>query len=177
MEHRIVTAAQMKQIEASGAAHGLSYRQMMENAGQAVWRELALRCPQPGRLLVVCGKGNNGGDGFVTARAAAQAGWQGSCWPKGNPVPRMRRPTGSCWRVCRGYSCARWTRCRSTPLQPLWMRCMAPVSTGHCGRRVPQPAPCWNAAAGTAPWSLLQTCPADAMQTPEPPSPGRCGPM
>lgn len=76
MEHRIVTAAQMKQIEASGAAHGLSYRQMMENAGQAVWRELALRCPQPGRLLVVCGKGNNGGDGFVTARAAAQAGWQ-----------------------------------------------------------------------------------------------------
>ena len=38
MEHRIVTAAQMKQIEASGAAHGLSYRQMMENAGQAVWR-------------------------------------------------------------------------------------------------------------------------------------------
>lgn len=31
MEHRIVTAAQMKQIEASGAAHGLSYRQMMEN--------------------------------------------------------------------------------------------------------------------------------------------------
>ena len=43
MEHRIVTAAQMKQIEASGAAHGLSYRQMMENAGQAVWRELALR--------------------------------------------------------------------------------------------------------------------------------------
>lgn len=60
-------------------------------------------------------------------------------------------------------------RCRSTPLQPLWMRCMAPVSTGHCGRRVPQPAPCWNAAAGTAPWSLLQTCPADAMQTPEPP--------
>lgn len=76
MEHRIVTAAQMKQIEASGAAHGLSYRQMMENAGQAVWRELALRCPQPGRLLVVCGKGNNGGDGFVAARAAAQAGWQ-----------------------------------------------------------------------------------------------------
>lgn len=45
MEHRIVTAAQMKQIEASGAAHGLSYQQMMENAGQAVWRELALRCP------------------------------------------------------------------------------------------------------------------------------------
>lgn len=76
MKHRIVTAAQMKQIEASGAAHGLSYRQMMENAGQAAWQVLEQRCPQPGQLLVVCGKGNNGGDGFVLARAAAQAGWQ-----------------------------------------------------------------------------------------------------
>lgn len=76
MEHPIVTAAEMKALEAEAAAHGLGYLQMMENAGQAVWQELDRRCPRPGRLLVVCGKGNNGGDGFVTARAAAGAGWQ-----------------------------------------------------------------------------------------------------
>lgn len=75
MKHRIVTAAQMKAIEAAGNAHGLSYLQMMENAGLTAYKELAQAFPQPGRLLVVCGKGNNGGDGFVIGRAAAADGW------------------------------------------------------------------------------------------------------
>ena len=75
MKHRIVTAAQMKEIERAGNAHGLSYLQMMENAGMAAYAELQKQFSQPGRLLVVCGKGNNGGDGFVIARAAAKDGW------------------------------------------------------------------------------------------------------
>ena len=75
MTHRIVTAAQMKAIEQAGNAHGLPYLQMMENAGLAAYAELKNVLPQPGSLLVVCGKGNNGGDGFVIARAAAKDGW------------------------------------------------------------------------------------------------------
>ena len=75
MKHRIVTAAQMKEIEQAGDAHGLPYPQMMENAGLAAYAELQKQFPHPGRLLVVCGKGNNGGDGFVIARAAAKDGW------------------------------------------------------------------------------------------------------
>ena len=75
MKHRIVTAAQMTEIERSGDAHGLPYLQMMENAGLAAYAELQKQFPHPGRLLVVCGKGNNGGDGFVIARAAAKDGW------------------------------------------------------------------------------------------------------
>ena len=75
MKHRIVTAAQMKEIEQAGDAHGLPYLQMMENAGLAAYAELQKQFPHPGRLLVVCGKGNNGGDGFVIARAAAKEGW------------------------------------------------------------------------------------------------------
>ena len=75
MKHRIVTAAQMKEIEQAGDAHGLPYLQMMENAGLAAYAELQKQFSHPGRLLVVCGKGNNGGDGFVVARAAAKDGW------------------------------------------------------------------------------------------------------
>ena len=60
MKHRIVTAAQMKAIEQAGNAHGLPYLQMMENAGLAAYAELKNVLPQPGSLLVVCGKGNNG---------------------------------------------------------------------------------------------------------------------
>ena len=75
MNHRIVTAAQMKAIEQAGNAHGLPYLQMMENAGLAAYAELKNVLPQPGSLLVVCGKGNNGGDGVVIARAAAKDGW------------------------------------------------------------------------------------------------------
>ena len=76
MKHRIVTAAQMKEIERAGNAHGLPYLQMMENAGLAAYTQLRARLPQGGALLIVCGKGNNGGDGLVMARAAAQDGWR-----------------------------------------------------------------------------------------------------
>ena len=76
MKHRIVTAAQMKAIEQAGNAHSLPYLQMIESTGLAAYAELKNVLPQPGSLLVVCGKGNNGGDGFVIARAAAKEGWK-----------------------------------------------------------------------------------------------------
>lgn len=44
---------------------------MMENAGLAAYTQLRARLPLGGALLIVCGKGNNGGDGLVMARAAA----------------------------------------------------------------------------------------------------------
>ena len=90
MKHRIVTAAQMKEIERAGNAHGLPYLQMMENAGLAAYTQLRARFPQGGALLIVCGKGNNGGDGLVMARAAAQdAGAWSSCWPRATPKRPM----------------------------------------------------------------------------------------
>ena len=46
----------------------------MENAGRAVVREIAWRFP-PSRCLVLCGPGNNGGDGYVIARRLRDAGW------------------------------------------------------------------------------------------------------
>ena len=51
-------------------------RQALENAGLAAYAQLRARLPQGGALLIVCGKGNNGGDGLVMARAAAKDGWR-----------------------------------------------------------------------------------------------------
>ena len=121
MKHRIVTVAQMKAIEQAGNAHGLPYLQMMESAGLTAYAELKNVLPQPGSLLVVCGKGNNGGDGFVIARAAAKEGWK---MGGGHParylesVARLRQlrqmpvtellsyktvPSVQAWISCSGY--------------------------------------------------------------------------
>ena len=71
---KTVTAAEMKARERAANEAGLLYIQMMENAGRAAWKELKARVPALKRLLVVAGKGNNGGDGFVIARVAAKEG-------------------------------------------------------------------------------------------------------
>ena len=73
---KTVTAAEMKARERAANEAGLLYIQMMENAGRAAWKALKARVPALKRLLVVAGKGNNGGDGFVIARVAAKEGVQ-----------------------------------------------------------------------------------------------------
>lgn len=47
---------------------------LMERAGAAAWRHLLSRWPQAQRIVVVCGPGNNGGDGYVLARLALESG-------------------------------------------------------------------------------------------------------
>ena len=70
----ILTATQMKKTERCANEGGLPYLQMMENAGAATFTVLQEAFPSVREITVVAGKGNNGGDGFVTARLAAKAG-------------------------------------------------------------------------------------------------------
>lgn len=70
-----VTAAQMKEIERRSAENGLSYYEMMENAGSAAAEFIMDKIPAINKkILIFCGKGNNGGDGFVAGRKLAEAG-------------------------------------------------------------------------------------------------------
>ncbi len=75
VEMKIVTTAEMRAIDrATSERYGIPSRTLMENAGTAV-AEIAMReFPQARCFVVVCGKGNNGGDGFVAARKLSEAG-------------------------------------------------------------------------------------------------------
>ena len=53
---RVVTVAQMKQIEKLADANGVSYYQMMENAGTAAYHILRQRVPHAKHIAVVAGK-------------------------------------------------------------------------------------------------------------------------
>ena len=66
---KLIDTASMKEAERRADAAGLSYYQMMENAGQAAFSLLAGRFSLPGRrVCLLCGRGNNGGDALVMAR-------------------------------------------------------------------------------------------------------------
>jgi ADP-dependent NAD(P)H-hydrate dehydratase / NAD(P)H-hydrate epimerase len=71
---KIVTAAEMRAIDrATTEKYGIPSLTLMENAGSAV-AEFALKHFDFESVCVVCGKGNNGGDGFVAARKLHKAG-------------------------------------------------------------------------------------------------------
>ena len=76
---KILTAAEMRATdEATTAEYGVPSITLMENAGAAVARFVLQELPQierdGRRVVALCGKGNNGGDGFVAARILAEAG-------------------------------------------------------------------------------------------------------
>lgn len=70
--YRAEQVRQGEQLAASKA--GVAMYQLMERAGQAAYACLRQRWPEVQRLLVLCGKGNNAGDGYVLARLAIEDG-------------------------------------------------------------------------------------------------------
>jgi NAD(P)H-hydrate epimerase len=70
----MVTVKEMKELERQADTKGLSYLQMMENAGKAAVEQLLAKRPMIRTVSIFCGKGNNGGDGLVMARLLRQQG-------------------------------------------------------------------------------------------------------
>jgi NAD(P)H-hydrate epimerase len=73
---KLVTATEMRQLEQTAVDEGVSLLDLMRNAGQAVSAEIAgMFEPIAGkRVIVLVGRGNNGGDGLVAARHLKAAG-------------------------------------------------------------------------------------------------------
>ncbi len=83
---KIVTNSEMRRLEQMAGELGLPAPALMENAGRAFVDALADRWPLAGlRAVVLCGPGNNGGDGLVAARHLADHGAKVSVFQVGRP--------------------------------------------------------------------------------------------
>ena len=72
---KVTTAAEMREIDrATTDRFGVPSLTLMENAGSAVAQFILHNYSTANRVVVICGRGNNGGDGFVVARKLHRAG-------------------------------------------------------------------------------------------------------
>ncbi len=86
----LLTAAQMRAIEAAAIASGaVTGLELMERAGRGVVEAIFAEWPElratSHRAVVLCGPGNNGGDGFVVARLLKEWGWEVEVFLYGDP--------------------------------------------------------------------------------------------
>ena len=86
----LLTAAQMRAIEAAAIASGeVTGLELMERAGKGVVEAIFQEWPElkatSHRAVVLCGPGNNGGDGFVVARLLREWGWEVEVFLYGDP--------------------------------------------------------------------------------------------
>jgi hydroxyethylthiazole kinase-like uncharacterized protein yjeF len=98
MSQEILTNAEMTNADAFAVAHGVASLTLMENAGQAVADAISERF-KPCAVTVLCGPGNNGGDGFVVARLLNEYGFTvrvaGETGHSGDAAVMSRRWTGA----------------------------------------------------------------------------------
>jgi hydroxyethylthiazole kinase-like uncharacterized protein yjeF len=92
----ILTVAEMAAADRAAIQAGTPGLELMERAGQAVADAVAQRFrPQP--ALVLCGPGNNGGDGYVIARLLKQRGWPVEVRVLGEPATPDAQAVSARW--------------------------------------------------------------------------------
>ncbi len=101
----LLTAAQMRAIEQAAIASGeVTGLELMERAGRGVVEAIFEEWPElkatSHRAVVLCGPGNNGGDGFVVARLLKEWGWEVEVFLYGDPerMPPDARVNYERWR-------------------------------------------------------------------------------
>jgi hydroxyethylthiazole kinase-like uncharacterized protein yjeF len=70
-----ITSQEMRAVEVNAEYYGISLLQLMENAGHNIAEEIITRFSNEKKVVIFCGLGGNGGDGFVAARHLLAAGF------------------------------------------------------------------------------------------------------
>jgi NAD(P)H-hydrate epimerase len=99
MSNRLYTAAQMRELDRHATqALGIPGFELMQRAAAAAWRMLRARWPRARQLAVLCGAGNNGGDGYLLACLARDAGMPVVVLALAEPTSADARRARDAWR-------------------------------------------------------------------------------
>ncbi|MBQ7726295.1 MAG: NAD(P)H-hydrate dehydratase [Clostridia bacterium] len=101
---KILSQAQIKAAEENAVNSGISsFQELMARAGGAAAEQIMLATDISGkRVTVICGKGNNGGDGYVIAEKLAEHGAQVTVYaPLGEPATEQARYYAERLHLCR----------------------------------------------------------------------------
>lgn len=100
---------QTRQLDAALIASGIPGIDLMQRAAMAAWQAVFARWPDAGCITVLCGSGNNAGDGYLIARLALLAGWRVQVWAVSAPE-RLVGDAALAWLQARdaGVPIANW---------------------------------------------------------------------
>jgi NAD(P)H-hydrate epimerase len=99
-----LTTKEMKAVEMNSEYIGVSKLQLMENAGRAIAVYVMERFGKKSNIVIVCGPGGNGGDGYVAARHLAGAEFVPRVILLGDPKNIGSRDTRTNWYALKGMN-------------------------------------------------------------------------
>src|SRR5690606_11726685 len=88
----IYTEAEIRQADKEASIHGLSENALMETAGRSLFQRIVTLVSKQDRILILAGRGNNGGDAIVLARYFLQNGYNAELvFPFGLPKSKTAK--------------------------------------------------------------------------------------
>jgi NAD(P)H-hydrate epimerase len=99
-------AQQVRELDQRAIAAGISGFTLMQRAGTAACRNLRMLYPRARRITVVCGAGNNGGDGYIVAAEALKGGLEVRLLQVSGPASEVARQAADSWEQAGGVSTA-----------------------------------------------------------------------
>ena len=103
---RAYTSAQSKALDQAAQAQGVAGFELMRRAGFAAFQQIGQHFPDARALLVLAGKGNNGGDAWIVAGAAHAAGWRVHLWQVVGEPSQLRGEAAAArdWALAQGLA-------------------------------------------------------------------------